>query len=71
MRLMETQSIATPVMPRLAYSIAESEALIGLSRSTIYRMIEAGTLNTVLHGRRRLVPARELERILSTAAPAP
>jgi excisionase family DNA binding protein len=68
MRLMETQSIATPVMPRLAYSIAESEALIGLSRSTIYRMIEAGTLNTVLHGRRRLVPARELERILSTAA---
>jgi excisionase family DNA binding protein len=65
---METQQIITarPVlrMPRILFSMAEAEALTGLSRSTLYRMIEAGKLRTVLHGRRRLVPAGELERLL-------
>jgi excisionase family DNA binding protein len=51
-------------MARLAYSISEVETLIGLSRSSLYRLIAAGKLKTVLHGRRRLVPARELESLL-------
>jgi uncharacterized membrane protein len=63
---METQVVSSNLsLPRLAYSLAESEALSGLSRSSLYRMIAAGTLKTVVHGRRRLVPAHELERILS------
>lgn len=49
--------------PRLAYSIAESEALSGLSRSSLYRLIAAGKLKTVQHGRRRIVPRSELERL--------
>lgn len=52
--------------PRLAYSLAESEALIGLSRSSLYRLIAAGKLKTIMRGRRRLVPARELERMIET-----
>lgn len=52
--------------PRLAYSLAESEALSGLSRSSLYRLIAAGKLKTIVRGRRRLVPARELERMLET-----
>jgi excisionase family DNA binding protein len=66
------EAIAIPnarTFPRLAFSIAESEALSGLSRSSLYRLIAAGSLKTVQHGRRRLVPAGELERILS-ASPA-
>jgi len=57
--------LSIPSLPRLAYSIAEAEALSGLSRSTLYRMMEAGTLKTVQRGRRRLVPADELTRLCS------
>jgi excisionase family DNA binding protein len=64
--LMEAQAVSTaPPIPRLAYSIAESEALSGLSRSSLYRLIAAGELKTVQRGRRRLVPSAELERLCS------
>jgi excisionase family DNA binding protein len=50
-------------LPRLTFSIAESEAISGLSRSSLYRLIAAGKLRTILCGRRRLVPSAELERL--------
>jgi excisionase family DNA binding protein len=61
----EAQAVSTvQLIPRrLAYSIAESETLSGLSRSSLYRLIAAGKLKTVQHGRRRLVPVQELERL--------
>jgi excisionase family DNA binding protein len=61
---MEAQTVSIqPAIPRLAYSIAESEALSGLSRSSLYRLIAAGQLKTIQRGRRRLVPIAELERL--------
>ena len=61
---METQAMwSAPSFPRLAYSLAESEALSGLSRSSLYRLIAAKKLKTVQYGRRRLVPRDELERL--------
>ena len=61
---MEVQPVSTQALiSRLAYSLAESEALSGLSRSSLYRLIAAGRLRTIVHGRRRLVPAHELERL--------
>ena len=69
MRRMELQSISsTQLLPRLAYSLAESEAVSGLSRSTLYRLIDAGKLRTVQRGRRRLVPSAELERLCNLDA---
>jgi excisionase family DNA binding protein len=63
---MEVQNVSTACsIPRLAYSLAESEALLGLSRSSLYRLIATGKLRTALHGRRRLVPAQELNRLLA------
>lgn len=50
-------------IPRIAYSLAEVEALSGLSRSTLYRLMARGELETVKRGRRRLVPAKQLERL--------
>jgi predicted DNA-binding transcriptional regulator AlpA len=50
-------------VPRLAYSIPEAEFASGLSRSTLYRLMERGELSTVKRAGRRLVPARELERL--------
>jgi excisionase family DNA binding protein len=61
LRLME--EIALPLTPRLAFSIAETEVACGLSRATIYRLIERGELVTVKRGGRRLVPRAELERL--------
>lgn len=57
---MQTQSIA---FPRLAYSLGELEVLIGLSRSTLHRMVARGELETVKRGRRRLVPAAQVEKL--------
>lgn len=53
-------------MPRLAYSIAESEAATGLSRATLYRLMDRGLLRTVKFGGaggRRLIPVEELNRL--------
>jgi hypothetical protein len=62
---METHAVSSPMLlPRLAYSLAECEALSGLSRSSLYRLMAVGRLKTIVRGRRRLVPARELERML-------
>jgi excisionase family DNA binding protein len=61
---METQSIQSTVsIPRLAFSLAETEVSTGLSRATLYRMIGSGELKTVTCGRRKLVPKAELERL--------
>jgi len=59
---MDTEA-ASPSLQRLAFSIAESAASSGLSRSSIYRLIGADKLQTVKRGRRRLVPKSELERM--------
>lgn len=67
---MEIQVVSVaPAFPRLAYSLAESEALSGLSRSSLYRLIAAGKLKTVQHGRRRLVPVQEIERLCGVQTP--
>jgi excisionase family DNA binding protein len=62
---METETVSAPhsTLARLAYSINESRALSGLSRSSLYRLIERGELRTVKRGQRRLVPSAELERL--------
>ena len=63
---METQTVS---IPRLAYSFCEAELATGLSRSTLYRLAARGELTTVKHGKRRLIPTEQLERLC--AAPEP
>jgi excisionase family DNA binding protein len=68
---METLTLSpVPFIPRLAYSIAESEVLSGLSRSSLYRLMAAGKLKTIQRGRRRLVPAQELHKLVTDEAGA-
>lgn len=57
----------TVSVPRYGFSLAEVEIALGLSRPTLYRMIRAGELRTVQHGRRRIVPGTELERLCQPA----
>lgn len=64
---METQQ-NTPA--RTAYSLDEAARSLGLSRRTLYTLMRDGTLRTVTLGRRRLVPADELERLVRPAEAA-
>jgi excisionase family DNA binding protein len=49
----------------LAVGAAEAGRLIGVDRSTIYRLIERGEIRTCRLGGRRLIEVDELRRLLS------
>ncbi len=48
-----SQSLASPLL----YSIRETASLLGLSRTTIFGLLKAGTLTSVRIGRRRMISA--------------
>lgn len=53
-------------MEKLAYSIAEFQALSGIkSRSGVYQQISSGRLQTVKCGRLRLIPREAAEQWLA------
>ena len=45
---------------KLAYKPSELPKLIGLSRTTVYKMIEDGTIPSVRVGHRLIIPAHTL-----------
>jgi excisionase family DNA binding protein len=51
-----------------AYRINDFCRAYGFSRTTVYKLIAAGTLRTVLVGGRRLVPRDAAEALLSQGA---
>lgn len=55
----------TESTPKLAYSILETCAALGITRPTLYKLISDGRLRTVTIGTRRLIPATELDRLLA------
>lgn len=48
--------------PKLAYPIEEAFALIGVSRTRGYQLINSGTLKSFKDGKRRLVTHKALEQ---------
>ena len=48
---------------RRAYPINETAVLLGISRSSVYRLINEGELRAIYLGGRRLVPSDEIDRI--------
>ena len=53
---------------RRALRVADFCAAYGLSRSTVYKLMKAGKLYTVLVGGRRLIPADAAEALLNGGA---
>lgn len=49
---------------RMLYPLREAAQRLGIGRSLLYQLIGAGDLATVRVGRRRLVPANELNRFV-------
>jgi excisionase family DNA binding protein len=54
-------------VPRLGLSLAEAAERTGVSRYTLRRMIDAGTLKAARFRRRIVVPAAEIENLLRPA----
>jgi len=49
----------------LAYRVNPFCRAIGISRSSFYELVKQGKINTVVIAGRRLVPAGEVDRLLS------
>jgi len=49
-------------MPEGLMSVEEAGRVLGVSRSTVWRLIQRGELPSVRRGGRRLVPAKSLRR---------
>jgi excisionase family DNA binding protein len=48
-----------------AFSIQEAARTLGLSRSTLYRLLKEGKITTVKIGSRRLVPVGSIDALLN------
>jgi len=59
-------NITTAALPaqRRAYSFRDGESILGISRSTFYRLEAASKIKLIRIGRRTLIPADEIERLL-------
>jgi len=54
-----------PFAQRLSCTIAEACAATGLGRTKLYELIGAGSVNTTLVGRRRLVSVKSLSQLIA------
>ena len=53
---------------RRAYTFRDAESVLGISRSSFYRLEGAGKIRLVRIGRRTLIPADEIERLVKEGA---
>jgi excisionase family DNA binding protein len=56
------------IVERRAFSIVEAAQMCGLSRATVYKLIEQNKLETVKIGSRRLVPLSAIDALLRAGA---
>ena len=59
-----TELVERPVTQPLSVSVSEAARLLGLSRSTMFGLVESQAVRSVKVGSRRLVPRRALEELL-------
>jgi predicted site-specific integrase-resolvase len=53
-------------LPRLAYSMAETAQILGVSYITVHRLIKRGLLKSSSALRHKIIPATEIDRFLSS-----
>jgi len=58
----------TPPQSRMLFRIPEAAELLGISRSSVYNLIAAGTLRATKIGAATRIPASELARIAEQGA---
>jgi excisionase family DNA binding protein len=55
-----------PALPRLAYTMRETAAVLGVNYQTVYRLAKRGKLRSSGGLRTKLFPVAEIERFLHT-----
>jgi excisionase family DNA binding protein len=55
---------ASQPLPRLAYTMAETAKILGVSYITVHRLIKRGLLRSSNALRHKLIPGSEIERFL-------
>jgi excisionase family DNA binding protein len=60
--------LALPTSAVLAYRVNDAAKVAGLSRSTLYELMAANKLRSVMVGGRRLIPADALRALIQGAA---
>jgi excisionase family DNA binding protein len=60
---MNIATATLPTQPR-AHSFRDGQRILGISRSTFYRLEAANRIKLLRVGRRTLIPASEIERLL-------
>lgn len=66
---MQTNATNSTPVQRIALSVEESAAAVGLSPRFVWTLIERGELRTVRAGRRVLIPVEELTRFARISEP--
>ena len=61
---MNITTATSPAQPR-AHSFRDGQRIIGISRSTFYRLEAANKIKLLRIGRRTLIPASEIERLIN------
>jgi len=59
------QTSDKPALPRLAYSMRETAAILGVNYQTVYRLLKRGLLKSSSALRTKLIPKTEIERFLN------
>ena len=55
-----------PIYPKVVYSVAEIEAILGLAHSTIYQLINTGELGSAKIGKRRVITQAQVDRFITS-----
>jgi excisionase family DNA binding protein len=66
-KLKSSQIIKEGQLPRLAYTLQETAAILGVSSVTIHRLIKRGALRSSSALRHKLIPATEIQRFLESS----
>ena len=64
----QTAPVVLPALPRLAFTMRETAAVIGVNYQTVYRLNKRGLLRSSGGLRTKLFPISEIERFLSATA---
>ncbi len=63
----ESQRAQAPLAPneRVAYRPLEAARMLGIGKTTIYRLLEAGVIRSIRVGRCRLIPVEAIKEFLA------
>lgn len=60
----QNNSTSTPPLPRLAYTMRETAAILGISYMTVHRLLKRGKLRASDAIRNKVIPKTEIEKFL-------